>query len=79
VATDLLSVHDGAVIVRGFFGNLVYCWFASEISEGCCQVSGCWVSRCVECRAVYRGNSGIWFSGSTNRGNTEGSDLGGLT
>ncbi len=36
MATDLLSVHDGAVIVRGFFGSLVYCWSASEISEGCC-------------------------------------------
>ncbi len=79
MATDLLSVHDGAVIVRGLFGSLVYYWSASEISEGCYQVSGCWVSRCGECRAVYRSSSGIWFSGSTDRGNTEGSDLRGLT
>jgi hypothetical protein len=35
VATDLLSVHDGAVIVRGFFGSFVFCWSASRISEGC--------------------------------------------
>ncbi len=29
------SVHDGAVIVRGFFGSLTFCWSASRILEGC--------------------------------------------
>ncbi len=33
---DLLCRHDGAVIVRGFVGSLVYRWSASEISKGCC-------------------------------------------
>ncbi len=36
VPADLLCRHDGAVIVRGFVGSLVYRWSASEISEGCC-------------------------------------------
>jgi hypothetical protein len=36
VPADLLCGHDGAVIVRRFVASLVYCWSASEISEGCC-------------------------------------------
>ncbi|CAK9225381.1 unnamed protein product [Sphagnum troendelagicum] len=37
---DLLCGRDGVVIVRGFVASLVYCWSASEISKGCCKVSG---------------------------------------
>jgi hypothetical protein len=48
VSVDLLCGHDGAVIVGGFVASLVYYWSASEISEGCCWVSGCWVSKCGE-------------------------------
>ncbi len=33
---DWVCGHDGVVIVRGFVVSLVYCWSASEISEGCC-------------------------------------------
>jgi hypothetical protein len=43
---DLLCGRDGVVCVRGFVVSLVCCWAASEISEGCCWVSGCWVLRC---------------------------------
>ncbi len=44
----LLCGRDGVVCVRGFVVSLVCCWAASEISEGCCWVSGSWVLRCRE-------------------------------
>jgi len=40
VLADLLCGRDGVVCVRGFVVSLVCCWAASEISEGCCWVSG---------------------------------------
>ncbi len=46
VLADLLCGRDGVVCVRGFVVSLVCCWAVSEISEGCCWVSGCWVLRC---------------------------------
>ncbi len=48
VPADLLCGRDGVVYVRGFVVSLVCCWAASEISKGCCWVSGCWVLRCRE-------------------------------
>jgi hypothetical protein len=48
VPADLLCGRDGVVCVRRFVVSFVCCWAASEISEGCCWVSGCWVLRCRE-------------------------------
>jgi hypothetical protein len=65
VPANLLCGCDGVVCVRGFVVSLVCCWAASEISEGCCWVSECWVLSIVvtyEIRVFFKGAQKEVFS-----------------